>query len=226
LAVQVGSAPRRSERTAKSVDEIEQCRDSGLHLLARHPPRVPDEREQLTRRIDLLQERGEPDEATPHRRVGRWLDRASTQEVHEVEDADAKASHPVADRSPRDTVISRHGSHRHSEPGARNLDHVDDRTRLTRQRLARKRALEVTAVPASRQPTAQHTGTEEAREPRSRELELAPPALRAHAVRQHLGRRVRDAGGVRGTVPRRYVYQRASATAGCRPRQRPRSLLL
>jgi hypothetical protein len=63
LAEQLGSAPRREQGSPEAVDEFEERRDRRPGLLARSPPRIADEREDLARRINLVEEPREPHEA-------------------------------------------------------------------------------------------------------------------------------------------------------------------
>lgn len=223
---QLGSASRRQKRSAEAVDELEQRRDGCPDLLARRAPRVSDEGEELARMIDLVQESPEADEACRLRcPLGRH-DRSPPQQVDQVEDPKAEAARPVADRRAGDVMLARHRrDDRLAEPRSRDLDHVDRRTRLARLRLARKHPLEVAARLALRQATANPTRAQIACEPCPGQLELARAALRAYAARYDLRSRGRDPGGVRGNVPAGYVNHAPSATAGCRPRHRPRSLL-
>jgi hypothetical protein len=63
LAEQLGSAPRREQGSAEAVDELEERRDRGPDLRARRSARITDEREELARRVNLVEEPREPHEA-------------------------------------------------------------------------------------------------------------------------------------------------------------------
>lgn len=137
---QLGPASSGRKRPAEPVDKLEEGRDGGPNLVAAQPPPVAREREQVAVGVHPIQELGEQDEAAPDRRLERRRDRPAAKKPDEIENAVAKALHPVADRRPRDTVLLGNVRNGILAPHIRasDLDHVHGRRRLARQRLVRE----------------------------------------------------------------------------------------
>jgi len=204
---QLGSPPSRSQRPSERVDEVEQRRHRGLDLRRRPSPRVADEREQLSLRIDSLEEGGEPDESRPHRRRRGGLDRPAAEQLDQVEGPAPEPRHPVADGRARDAMLPRHSRNGSAiaQAGMHDGDHLHDRRGLARERLAWKRALVMPAAHADPETPLEGILAKPALEPCPRQLELAPSARRALAAGEERGGGGRDHLAVRGNVDPRYV---------------------
>lgn len=172
LPERLGARARCGERSAERIDEIEQRGDRRSHLRRLAPTAVPDEREDLTTRIDLVEEGGEADEPSPDRRARRRLDRSASQQRDEIEHARPEPSHPVANRPPRDVMCPRNrGDRLLPQPRSSDLDHVLDRARLAWHRRTREHTLFMPTL-APGESSADPSRAEMPIEPRLCQLEL------------------------------------------------------